>query len=247
MIAAKPLILIADDDPVSRSFLRAAIERCGCAVLAVADARAALQALRSIAPDLLLIDRRMPGMDGVALLSAMRAQGIDAPAIATSAELDTQLIAELRAAGFAVTLLKPASLAGIHDLLRDFLADAILPTDATARAEACAPEQLLDDAAALTAIGGDRDALRALRAMFAWELDALGRELETAVGGPTADMSERLHRLRASCGFCGATAVGAAAWRLENALHHDPSDVERARDALVDVCTATKQMLDESP
>jgi len=143
--------------------------------------------------------------------------------------------------------LKPASLAGIRDLLRDFLADAILPTDATARAEASAPEQLLDDAAALAAIGGDRDALRALRTMFARELDTLARELETEVAGPTADMSERLHRLRASCGFCGATAVGTAAWRLENALRHDLSDVERARDALIDLCTATKQMLDESP
>jgi HPt (histidine-containing phosphotransfer) domain-containing protein len=106
---------------------------------------------------------------------------------------------------------------------------------------------LLDDAAALTAIGGDRDALRALRAMFASELDALARELETAVAGPTAGVRERLHRLRASCGFCGAPAVGAAIRQLEYALRHDPSDVDRARGALVDVCTATKQMLDESP
>jgi CheY-like chemotaxis protein len=247
MIAAKPLVLIADDDPVSRSFLRAAIERCGCAVLAVADARAALQALHSNAPDLLLIDRRMPGMDGVALLRAVRSRGIEAPAIATSAELDAQAIAELRAAGFATTLLKPASLVGIQDLLRDFFADAILPTDAIARADASEPAQLLDDAAALTAIGGDREALRALRGMFAKELDALVGELEAAAAAPRGGLSERLHRLRASCGFCGATAVGAAAWRLECALRHDSSDIERARDALVDLCMATRQMLDESP
>jgi CheY-like chemotaxis protein len=247
MIAAKPLVLIADDDQVSRSFLCAAVESCGCKVLAVADAPAALQALHSKAHDLLLIDRRMPGMDGMALLRAARAQGIDTPAIATSAELDARLIAELRAAGFAGTLLKPASLAGIQDLLKDFLADAILPTNAIARAAASAPAKLLDDAAALTAIGGDRDALHALRAMFAMELDALARELEIEAAWPTADMSERLHRLRASCGFCGAIAVGAAAWRLERALRDDSSDIERARDALVDACRATKQMLDESP
>jgi CheY-like chemotaxis protein len=247
MITAKPLVLIADDDPVSRSFLRAAIECCGCTVLAVADAHSALQALHSKAPDLLLIDRRMPRMDGVALLLAARARGIEAPAIATSAELDARLIAELRAAGFATTLLKPASVAGIHQLLGDFLAGAILPVDAITRAEASAPAQLLDDAAALTAIGGDLDAMRALRSMFAKELDALSGELNAAAAGPTTDLSERLHRLRASCGFCGATAVGAAAWRLEYALRHDLSDVEKARDALVDLCTATKQMLDENP
>jgi HPt (histidine-containing phosphotransfer) domain-containing protein len=183
----------------------------------------------------------------VALLRAARAQGVEAPAIATSAELDAQLIAGLRAAGFAATLLKPASLAGIQDLLKDFFADAILPTDAIPRAAVNAPAQLLDDAAALSAIGGDRDALRALRAMFARELDALARELETEIARPTTDISESLHRLRASCGFCGATAVGAAAWRLENAIRHDPGDVERARDALVDVCTATRQMLEQSP
>jgi CheY-like chemotaxis protein len=247
MIAAKPLVLIADDDPVSRSFLRAAIERCGCTVLAVADAHSALRVLHSKAPALLLIDRRMPGMDGVALLRAARAQGIEAPAIATSAELDAQLIADLRAAGFATTLLKPASLAAIHGVLANFLADAILPVDTIVRADANEPTQLLDDTAALTAIGGDRDALRALRGMFARELDALSVELETAAAGSTADLGERLHRLRASCGFCGAAALGAAAWRLEHALRHGSSDIESAREALVDVCSATKRMLDGSP
>jgi CheY-like chemotaxis protein len=247
MIAAKPLVLIVDDDPVSRRFLRAAVERCGCEVMTVADAHAALQTLRANAAHLLLIDRRMPGMDGVALLLAVRAQGIDAPAIATSAELDAQQVYALRAAGFAATLTKPVSLAAIHELLREFLADAILPVDATARTDADEPAHLLDDAAALTAIGGDREALRALRGMFAGELDALVDDLKTERTGPTAELSERLHRLRASCGFCGAVAVATAARHLEYALRHASSDIESARDELVDACTATKQLLDQHP
>jgi two-component system OmpR family response regulator len=248
MIAAKPVVLIADDDPISRSFFCAAIERCGCTAIAAADAHAALLALRLNDANLLLIDRRMPGMDGVALLRAARAQGISAPAIVTSAELDAEVVTTLCAAGFAATLLKPASLAAIRGVLGHFLAlDAILPADETAQTETNRPVQLLDDAAALTTIGGDREALRALRVLLVGELDGLAGELKLAAAAPTANLRERLHRLRASCNFCGASAVGVAALRLECALRDGSGDIESARHALIDLCAATRQMLDQQP
>jgi CheY-like chemotaxis protein len=190
----------------------------------------------------------MPGMDGVALLRAARTQGISAPAIVTSAELDAEVVTALCAAGFAATLLKPASLAAIRGVLGHFLTlDAVLPADETAQTGTNRPVQLLDDAAALTAIGGDREALRALRGLLLGELDGLAGELELAAAAPTADLRERLHRLRASCSFCGASAVGVAALRLECALRDGSGDIESARHALIDLCDATRQMLNQQP
>ena len=242
MITGKPLVLIADDDPVSLAYLRAAIERCGCAAIAVADAQAALLVLQANAADLLVIDRRMPVTDGVALLRAARNQGIRAPAIASSAELEPAMIAALHAAGFADTLLKPASLATIRRLLQRFLAlDANAPNTDVPRIETSEPIQLLDDAAALTATGGDREALSALRRLFIRELDAIANEVKAMPTAAELVLGERLHRLRASCGFCGAAALGAAALRLEQAIRVGTGEEEAA--AFLELCAATKQAL----
>jgi CheY-like chemotaxis protein/HPt (histidine-containing phosphotransfer) domain-containing protein len=244
MIAARPRVLIADDDPVSLAFLQAVVERCGCTALAAASAQAALARLQVDVVDLLLIDRRMPGMDGVALLLAARALGICAPAIATSAELDRSTTSALHAAGFAGTLLKPASLATIQRLLQRFLApEAIVTDDEAAGSERARSMALLDDTAALSAIGGDREALRALRALFAAELDDVAGEAKSGVAAERAALAERLHRMRASCSFCGAPALAVATLRLECALRDGTGDIDSARVAFLQMCAATKQAL----
>jgi CheY-like chemotaxis protein len=121
MIAARPRVLIVDDDTVTLAFLLATVERCGCEAIGATDAVAAATRLRVEHADLLLIDRRMPGIDGPTLLRDLRASGIHTPAIATSAELDPAAIAALLRAGFADTLLKPANLATILRLLQRFV------------------------------------------------------------------------------------------------------------------------------
>jgi len=220
MITAKPCALIVDDDPVSLAFLATALERAGCRCLTAGDAATALAVAREQRIDLLLLDRRMPGCDGVELLRALRTEGVETPAVATSAELDASTIHALHAAGFSATLLKPASLAAIGDLLRRVVS---LPAEAAASA---APVQrraqetpLLDDPCALAAIGNDRDALLALRQLFAGELHVLEMQLADDAYGDEA-AAERLHRLRASCGFCGAMALADVVSRLQEALRN---------------------------
>ena len=65
-------ILVADDNADMRDYLRRLLEG-RCAVDVVADGAAALQALRERSYDLLLTDVMMPGVDGLALLAAVRA------------------------------------------------------------------------------------------------------------------------------------------------------------------------------
>ncbi|HET7065845.1 MAG TPA: response regulator [Rudaea sp.] len=235
-----PTVLIADDDPVSLGFLQTAAERLGCAALTAANGAQTLKLAGAKTVDLLLLDLNMPDIGGPVLLHALRARGVDAPAIATSAGLDTAAVAALRAAGFAATLEKPASLDTIENLLRRYLA-----LDARARPQSPDGDSptvlpILDDKSALAAIGDDHDAMRALRSLFAQELEALERDLQSSMPDSPA-LSERLHRLRASSGFCGAAALGAAALRLQRALGRD-----LASDAMADfarTCSATLQAL----
>lgn len=225
-----PRVLIADDDPVSLHFLASAVSGFDCNVMAAATAAEALTLSEWAAIDLLLLDRRMPGMGGAELLAALRGRGVHAPAIATSAEVDAGIAAELRAAGFADVIAKPLSIEALRARLLPYLE----------RCADAASTPLLDDASARAAVGSNLEALRALRGLFATELVELEAELTRSV---PALAPERLHRLRASCGFCGAAALGAAAQRLELALREEPATVPAQFGELLRLCRVTREAL----
>ena len=75
-----------------------------------ATAREALAIAPLYRPDLLLVDIRLPDGDGHELLAALRAQGIDSPAVAVSANALSTEVARGLAAGFAAYLTKPLEL-----------------------------------------------------------------------------------------------------------------------------------------
>ncbi|TAH37403.1 MAG: response regulator [Planctomycetota bacterium] len=77
-------ILIADDEADVRNTLRRILERAGYEVIETEDGRQALRALELRAPDLLVIDLAMPGMDGIQVLRELRLRRIQVPVIAYS-------------------------------------------------------------------------------------------------------------------------------------------------------------------
>ncbi|MBN1286099.1 MAG: response regulator [Anaerolineae bacterium] len=60
----KPLILVIDDDWLNREMLEAYLSSAGCEVLTSHDGQKALDLVTETPPDLVLLDVRMPGMDG---------------------------------------------------------------------------------------------------------------------------------------------------------------------------------------
>lgn len=213
---ARRRVLLAEDDPVSATFLGEALRGLGLEVCLCGDGHDALGMARSQPFDLLLLDCRLPGIGAMGILRALRedrdAASRDAPVLATSAEATSALDRELRDLGCKALLGKPLRLDHLEEAVRRY-----------ARIEA---EQLIDDSAGLEA-SGSADNLRALRALFAGELATLGGELPGLLGDPAA-LRERLHRLRASCGFCGALALGSACAELACALDGAPQARGRA-------------------
>ena len=217
MNRAPPRILLAEDDPVSLAFLTSALQELGCEVEAVADGNAAHTATLVENFDLLILDHHMPGLDGDRVLEVTRAnpygKNQDVPAIATTADPDSQLHQRLRNAGFERVLLKPSSKSRLRMVLHEL--GMVYGEDEPA---------LLDDAAGLAA-SGSAEILSALRGLFATELDVLARDFDSLLRDRTA-MSERLHRLRAACGFCGAVALQTAAAELSDAVQGgDPARI----------------------
>jgi PAS domain S-box-containing protein len=103
-------ILAADDNADMRAYLRRLLEP-HCVVEAVPDGEAALAAMRARRPDLVLADVMMPGLDGFALLRAIRADPAlaDIPVIMLSARAGEESRVEGLEAGADDYLVKPFS------------------------------------------------------------------------------------------------------------------------------------------
>ncbi|MFG0318555.1 MAG: response regulator [Planctomycetota bacterium JB042] len=66
--ASRPRILIADDEPNIRLLYQAELESQGYEVILAKDGKEALEKVDSERPDLVVLDIRMPGIDGVEAL-----------------------------------------------------------------------------------------------------------------------------------------------------------------------------------
>jgi signal transduction histidine kinase/CheY-like chemotaxis protein len=68
-------ILVAEDDALNAAMLRAILEQLGHQVIHAADGRRAAELARVCELDLMMIDGRMPGLDGPQTIAAVRALG----------------------------------------------------------------------------------------------------------------------------------------------------------------------------
>jgi DNA-binding response OmpR family regulator len=67
-----PRILIVDDEETIREVVRRYLEREGYSVMEAADGFEALDLIRSISPDLIILDLMLPGIDGLSLTQHIR-------------------------------------------------------------------------------------------------------------------------------------------------------------------------------
>jgi two-component system chemotaxis response regulator CheY len=70
-------ILVADDDVSSRLVAQAVVEGLGHVCVTASDGDEAWRLIASFAPEVLVTDRDMPGMDGVTLCRRIRAEQVD--------------------------------------------------------------------------------------------------------------------------------------------------------------------------
>ncbi len=68
-----PLILVVDDEESMRHYLKKTLGREGYEVVTASDGPEALAIAQARPPDLAMVDVRMPGMDGVAVMRSLRA------------------------------------------------------------------------------------------------------------------------------------------------------------------------------
>jgi len=113
-VPRKPIILVVDDDAPIITLMRSLLREFGYEARTATSGPAAIEAARAEAPDLVLLDKNMPGMSGEDVIKALRGEaGLkEVPILLLTGDpVSRQEIAELGANG---TVQKPFDL---QDLL----------------------------------------------------------------------------------------------------------------------------------
>jgi excisionase family DNA binding protein len=102
-----PLVLVVDDDSRLREFIRVNLEMEGYEVREAGRAREALDAIEDQAPDLVLLDVVMPGIDGWEMLQRIQERHGSIPVIMFSGKVDERSLAQARDRGARAFVGKP--------------------------------------------------------------------------------------------------------------------------------------------
>jgi signal transduction histidine kinase/CheY-like chemotaxis protein len=177
----RPVIMVADDNADMRNYLAWVLGR-RWEVLLAADGRAALGLIRRYHPDLLVTDVMMPGLDGLELVTAIRADPDLAhlPVIMLSARAGLEAAGEGLATGADHYLVKPFSSADLVNHVEARLRAAARDR-APARDDEAQRRRDLALAELGTALGDARSLPQVLQILLAAPLCSLGAPM-AAVG-----------------------------------------------------------------
>jgi CheY-like chemotaxis protein len=110
-------VLLVDDHRINRRLGSLMLRRLGCSVASVDDGAAAIERVASEPFDLVLMDLRLPGMDGLEATRRIRATGATTPILGVSASVDRGDAAACADAGMDGLLLKPLRLEQLRDVV----------------------------------------------------------------------------------------------------------------------------------
>jgi DNA-binding response OmpR family regulator len=119
-------ILVVDDEPELVRFVRRALEAEGYQVITATDGADGLRLALTRMPDLMVLDLRMPGVDGEAVLAGVLARGSTTRVLVLSAAADVEARVRCLEQGAVDFLAKPFA---IRELLVRVRSRLRIPTD----------------------------------------------------------------------------------------------------------------------
>ncbi len=127
MAAKRPVVLVIDDQPGIRRLLMEVLQEDGYAVLEASNGYDGLQKARDNRPALILMDMKMPGMDGIETLRELRRLGIGERVIMMTAYGELDLVTEAKEIGAADYITKPFDIMALCEMINRNLAADLAP------------------------------------------------------------------------------------------------------------------------
>ena len=121
-MADRPRVLVAEDHRAMRDSLVRLLSRECDVVGAVADGQAAVAAAIRLHPDLLVLDIAMPGLNGIAAATQVKASGSDAKVVFVTNLSDREFVDRSLALGTVGYIVKNRLVADLFPAIREVLA-----------------------------------------------------------------------------------------------------------------------------
>ena len=220
-----PTVLIADDSAVNRLLLKEQLAYLGCHCIEASGGTAALERLDG-SVDLIVMDWRMPGMDGLEATRRIRARGWTGPIVGLTASVMESEKVDCLAAGMDEVVSKPARLGAIAELVDRWLGSTNMAS--TDRPDTAAAQD------SLAAELGEAAALQLIQ-VFLEELPMRMNKLCEALGTDPTVVQREAHALRSTLELMGAESLAETCHRLEESPRLGIVTVEalRAQSAAV--------------
>ncbi|TLF50590.1 response regulator [Halomonas urmiana] len=231
-------LLVVDDTESNRLLMRELLSDVGVAVTLAASGAEALSLARQQRFDLVLMDIRMAGMDGLETTRALRQLGGEwrrVPIVAVTAHVQGEQRRTLLESGLDEMLIKPLEPQRLVRLLEETLG-LTMPSRHTAEAATTHDDARQDAGQELavvdleigTRLAGGREALaRELLEKLADSLPESERAIREANAGHDDEaLLDALHALNGACRYCGTPRLGLLAETLETRLR------SRGREAM---------------
>ncbi|WP_081882251.1 response regulator [Cryobacterium sp. MLB-32] len=254
-------ILIVEDNPANLKLATLLLSRAGHAVLPAIDAEAGLALAQSEAPDLILMDIQLPGMDGLTATSILKAIPATAaiPVIALTAMAMKSDQENSRLAGCDGYITKPLRYQELYAAIDELLGASVSetspslfsdpegtdgPSEIRDRADAGVPH--LDVSVLEGLVGHDRATLLDFLDMFQSSAALIARELTSACARREAIVAgAQAHKLKSSARAVGAITLGQLCAALETAGRaNDMEALNRIRPEFEAELTAVNAAID---
>jgi len=225
-------ILVAEDNVVNQEFILRLLEKRGHTPAVAHNGRETLDALEKSPYDLILMDVRMPELDGFEATAQIRERerstGQHIPIIAMTAHAMKGDRERCLAAGMDAYIAKPVH---VHELLTTI--ESLMPESCgleESRPDGKPLGELLDVQALLARLDGDADLLAEMVELFITDCPARLRAIREAIArGDSRSLESAAHALKGSVGNFLAKEAQQAAWKLE--VLGRQADLSRAEEA----------------
>ena len=117
-------ILVIDDEPSIRDLLDTLLRRKGYDVVLAESGQKGLELFRRVHPDVIVLDLKMPGMNGLTVLQEVRSLDPGKPVIILTGAGTAEAEQQVRALGVTEYVEKEFSLHLLGDALKRILNDA---------------------------------------------------------------------------------------------------------------------------